>query len=64
MMGDFRFNALITVTGIDGETAKIDWWLNWDEKIPKRLHDELVRKAAEVGLPVNYFPDFQAELDK
>ena len=49
-MGDHRISVEISVTGLDGNEAKIDWWLNWSPDIPSRLFNELVRKAEGVGL--------------
>ena len=51
-MGDHRLNVKITLMGVDGEEAKIDWWVNWWSDKPEILYRELVRKAIEVGLEV------------
>ena len=51
MMGDYRLSVKISLVGIDGMEAKIDWWLNWCPEHPYRLWKELVKKAEEVGLP-------------
>lgn len=52
-MGDHRLNVEISLTGKDGETTKIDWWVNWWPDKPELLYRELVKKAQEVGLEVD-----------
>lgn len=54
-MGDNRVNVEIRLTGFDGKVRKIDWWLNWHEDIPQKLHEEFVLLAQKSGLPVNPF---------
>ena len=56
-MGDHRINLEISLVGVDGETRRIDWWLNWHENMPARVFDALVRLASESQLPVNSFYD-------
>lgn len=51
-MGDYRLNVKITLMGIDGEEAKIDWWLNWSPNKPQHLYEALVEAAHKVGLEV------------
>ena len=52
-MGDHRFSVKISITGVDGKQAKIDWWLNWWPDKPEILYREIVLKAKEVGLEVD-----------
>lgn len=52
-MGDFRLNVEISLTGKDGKTTKIDWWVNWWPDKPELLYRELVKKAKDVGLEVD-----------
>ena len=52
-MGDHRLNVKITLMGMDGEEAKIDWWVNWWPDRAELLYRELVKKAQEVGLEVD-----------
>lgn len=51
-MGDHRISVKIEVMGFDGESAEIDWWLNWSEDIPARLHKVLTDRVDMLGLPV------------
>lgn len=52
-MGDHGLNVKITLTGIDMEQAKIDWWVNWWSDKPERLYRALVEEARKVGLKVD-----------
>lgn len=52
-MGDHRLTVDIQLVGMEGESKKIDWWLNWTPDKPQDLYCELVRIAREVGLEVN-----------
>ena len=52
-MGDHRLNVKITLTGKNGESVAIDWWVNWWPDKPELLYKELVEKASSVGLEVD-----------
>jgi hypothetical protein len=52
-MGDHRLRVEITLMGMDGDEAKIDWWLNWSANKPELLYRDLVAKARSVGLEVD-----------
>lgn len=51
-VGEYRLNVKIELAGLDGEKAKIDWWVNWESDRPEHLYKELVKKAQDVGLDV------------
>ena len=52
-MGDHRLNVEITLSGTDGKTRKIDWWVNWWPDKPEKLYIEMVRLAQDSGLEVD-----------
>jgi len=63
-VGDFRLTVEINLAGKYGETAKIDWWVNWWPDKPELLYRELVEKAERVGLEVDdktYLFDLDSE---
>ena len=52
-MGDHRLNVEIRLTGVDGKTSKIDWWVNWWPDKPEKLYREMVQLARVAGLEVD-----------
>jgi len=54
-MGDFRFNLEVSLTGRDGETRKLDWWLNWTPDMPRRVHSAIVDLAEQSGLEADWW---------
>ena len=60
-MGDHRINVEISVVGSDGKEHKIDWWLNWEERMPARVFDGMVELARRAQLPVDCFYEDRRE---
>ena len=52
-MGDNRLKVDISVTGFDGKSRKIDWWVNWSENRPAEIYRSILELAKKSGLSVD-----------